>query len=106
VLEIGCGWGAFAETAAREAGLEVVGLTLSPAQLQFARQRMQLAGLEQAGDPRVARLSRPGREQFDHIVSIEMFEAVGERWWPTYFATLQAPAGACRAGGRAEHHDS
>jgi cyclopropane-fatty-acyl-phospholipid synthase len=47
VLEIGCGWGGFAETAAREAGLQVVGLTLSPAQLQFARQRMLLAGVEQ-----------------------------------------------------------
>jgi cyclopropane-fatty-acyl-phospholipid synthase len=96
VLEIGCGWGAFAETAAREAGLEVVGLTLSPAQLQFARQRMQLAGLDQQVNIELRDYRDLVGEQFDHIVSIEMFEAVGERWWPTYFATLQrllAPAG-------------
>lgn len=96
VLEIGCGWGGFAETAAREGGLDVVGLTLSPAQLGFARRRMRLAGLE----PQVRLELLDYREladgQFDHIVSIEMFEAVGERWWPTYFATLKrllAPAG-------------
>ena len=96
VLEIGCGWGAFAETAAREAGLEVVGLTLSPAQLQFARQRMQLAGLDQQVNIELRDYRDLIGEQFDHIVSIEMFEAVGERWWPTYFRTLQrllAPAG-------------
>jgi cyclopropane-fatty-acyl-phospholipid synthase len=96
VLEIGCGWGAFAETAAREAGLEVVGLTLSPAQLQFARQRMQLAGLDQQVNIELRDYRDLIGEQFDHIVSIEMFEAVGERWWPAYFATMQrllAPAG-------------
>ncbi|MBK7674816.1 MAG: class I SAM-dependent methyltransferase [Candidatus Accumulibacter sp.] len=96
VLEIGCGWGAFAETAAREAGLEVVGLTLSPAQLQFARQRMQLAGLDGQVHIELRDYRDLIGEQFDHIVSIEMFEAVGERWWPTYFRTLKrllAPAG-------------
>jgi len=96
VLEIGCGWGAFAETAAREAGLEVVGLTLSPAQLQFARQRMQLAGLEGQVHIELRDYRDLIGEQFDHIVSIEMFEAVGERWWPTYFKALQqllAPGG-------------
>ncbi|MBL8373776.1 cyclopropane-fatty-acyl-phospholipid synthase family protein [Accumulibacter sp.] len=96
VLEIGCGWGAFAETAAREAGLEVVGLTLSPAQLQFARQRMQLAGLDGQVHIELRDYRNLIGEQFDHIVSIEMFEAVGERWWPTYFRTLKrllAPAG-------------
>jgi cyclopropane fatty-acyl-phospholipid synthase-like methyltransferase len=96
VLEIGCGWGGFAETAAREAGLEVVGLTLSPAQLEFARQRMQLAGLEQQVSIELRDYRDLAGEQFDHIVSIEMFEAVGERWWPAYFATMQrllAPAG-------------
>ncbi|WP_291992420.1 cyclopropane-fatty-acyl-phospholipid synthase family protein [Candidatus Accumulibacter sp. ACC003] len=102
VLEIGCGWGAFAETAAREAGLHVVGLTLSPAQHQFAGQRMRLAGVEQQVQIELRdyrELLGEGSERgerFDHIVSIEMFEAVGERWWPTYFATLQrllAPGG-------------
>ncbi|EXI88481.1 MAG: Cyclopropane-fatty-acyl-phospholipid synthase [Candidatus Accumulibacter regalis] len=100
VLEIGCGWGAFAETAAREAGLQVVGLTLSPAQCEFARRRMLLAGVGQQvqielrdyRDLLGGQCDRP----FDHIVSIEMFEAVGERWWPTYFKALQqllAPGG-------------
>jgi cyclopropane-fatty-acyl-phospholipid synthase len=96
VLEIGCGWGGFAETAAREAGLEVVGLTLSPAQLEFARQRMQLAGLDRQVSIELRDYRDLAGEQFDHIVSIEMFEAVGERWWPAYFATMQrllAPAG-------------
>jgi len=96
VLEIGCGWGAFAEIAAREAGLEVVGLTLSPAQLQFARRRIQLAGLEQQVTLELRDYRDLARERFDHIVSIEMLEAVGERWWPAYFATLQrllAPGG-------------
>lgn len=96
VLEIGCGWGAFAETAAREAGLEVVGLTLSPAQFQYAKERMRLAGLEHQVRIELRDYRDIAGEQFDHIVSIEMFEAVGERWWPSYFATLKrllAPGG-------------
>ena len=96
VLEIGCGWGAFAETAAREAGLEVVGLTLSPAQQQFARRRMLAAGVGEQVQIELRDYRDLLGEQFDHIVSIEMFEAVGERWWPTYFKSLQqmlAPSG-------------
>ena len=90
VLEIGCGWGGFAEIAVRE-GLQVTGLTLSPAQLEWARKRVPGADL---------RLQdyRDTSERFDHIVSIEMFEAVGERWWPTYFRTI---ARALKPGGRA-----
>jgi cyclopropane-fatty-acyl-phospholipid synthase len=90
VLEIGCGWGGFAEIAVA-AGLEVTGLSLSPAQLDYARARVPQADL---------RLQdyRDTREQFDHVVSIEMFEAVGERWWPTYFRTL---ARALKPAGRA-----
>lgn len=90
VLEIGCGWGGFAELAAH-AGLRVTGLTLSPAQLAWAQQRVPQADL---------RLQdyRDTREQFDHVVSIEMFEAVGERWWPSYFKTV---AGALKPGGKA-----
>ena len=90
VLEIGCGWGGFAEMAVHE-GLQVTGLTLSPAQLAWAQQRVPGADL---------RLQdyRDTNEQFDHVVSIEMFEAVGERWWPTYFRTM---ARALKPGGRA-----
>jgi cyclopropane-fatty-acyl-phospholipid synthase len=88
ILEIGCGWGGFAETAAREAGVEVHGITLSPAQLEWAQTRLQAAGL----DDRVRLELRDYRDldgQYDHVVSIEMFEAVGERWWDTYFRTVR-----------------
>ena len=90
VLEIGCGWGGFAELAV-QAGLQVTGLTLSPAQLAWAQQRVPSADL---------RLQdyRDTQAQFDHLVSIEMFEAVGERWWPTYFSTV---ARALKPGGKA-----
>ena len=90
VLEIGCGWGGFAEMAVQE-GLKTTGLTLSPAQLEWAQKRVPSADL---------RLQdyRDLNEQFDHVVSIEMFEAVGERWWPTYFKTL---AKALKSEGRA-----
>lgn len=90
VLEIGCGWGGFAEMAVEE-GLQVTGLTLSPAQLEWAQKSVPGADL---------RLQdyRDTEEQFDHIVSIEMFEAVGERWWPTYFKTI---AKSLKPGGRA-----
>ena len=90
VLEIGCGWGGFAELAIQD-GLRVTGLTLSPAQLAWAKARVPSADL---------RLQdyREIRKRFDHVVSIEMFEAVGERWWPTYF---RAVARALKPGGRA-----
>lgn len=82
VLEIGCGWGGFAELAVAE-GLALTGLTLSPAQLEWAKRRVPQADL---------RLQdyRDIGEKYDHIVSIEMFEAVGERWWPSYFQTIAA----------------
>ncbi|MBV6475315.1 MAG: Tuberculostearic acid methyltransferase UfaA1 [Rhodocyclaceae bacterium] len=86
VLEIGCGWGGFAEVAARD-GLAVHGITLSPSQLAYAQERMARAGL---GDS--VRLSltdyRDLAGRYDHIVSVEMFEAVGERWWPAWFRTV------------------
>lgn len=90
VLEIGCGWGGFAELAV-QSGLQLTGLTLSPAQLDWAKQRVPQADL---------RLQdyRDTTEQFDHVVSIEMFEAVGERWWPSYFQTV---AKALKPGGKA-----
>lgn len=96
VLEIGCGWGGFAELAARE-GLVVHGITLSPAQLAYAQARMARAGL---GDR--VRLSltdyRDLAGRYDHIASVEMFEAVGERWWPDWFAAV---AHNLAPGGRA-----
>ena len=90
ILEIGCGWGGFAEMAVAQ-GLQVTGLTLSPAQLAWAEKRVPQADL---------RLQdyRDTKERYDHLVSIEMFEAVGEKWWPAYFNTL---AKALRPGGRA-----
>ncbi len=96
VLEIGCGWGGFAEVAAGEAGLQVHGVTLSPAQLEFARQRMVRAGLDGQVKLDLCDYRDLTGEKYDYIVSIEMFEAVGERWWPSYFKTLQrmlAPEG-------------
>ena len=91
VLEIGCGWGGFAEVAACEAGAKVTGITLSPAQLEFAQARMAKAGLSDRVSLELTDYrDLPQRaERYDHVVSIEMFEAVGEKWWPTYFATLQ-----------------
>jgi len=90
VLEIGCGWGGFAELAVAD-GLRVTGLTLSPAQLDWAQRRVPEADL---------RLQdyRDMQESFDHLVSIEMFEAVGEKWWPVYFSTV---AKALKPTGRA-----
>jgi cyclopropane-fatty-acyl-phospholipid synthase len=87
VLEIGCGWGGFAEYAAREIGCEIVGLTLSIEQAAFARARLERAGLDHLVVIRIEDY-RACHGQFDKIVSIEMFEAVGESNWPVYFAQL------------------
>jgi cyclopropane-fatty-acyl-phospholipid synthase len=97
ILEIGCGWGGFAETAARERGAHVTGLTLSTEQLAYARQRLADAGLGDSGDLQL-RDYRDSRGQYDAIASIEMFEAVGERYWPSYFACI---ARNLKPGGRA-----
>ena len=94
-LEIGCGWGGFAEYAAKEIGCHVTGLTLSPSQRDFAIARMAKAGLSDRVEIRLQDY-RDTPEVYDRIVSIEMFEAVGEKWWPTYFRTLSdrlAPGG-------------
>jgi cyclopropane-fatty-acyl-phospholipid synthase len=101
VVELGCGWGGFAETAAR-AGLEVDGITLSDRQLEFARARLRDAGLDGRArvhlcDYRDARRLSPAGG-FDALASIEMFEAVGEAYWPDYFRTV---AELLRPGGRA-----
>lgn len=96
VLEIGCGWGGFAEIAARN-GVHVTGLTLSEQQLAYATQRLQDAGLEH-----MARLKlcdyRDSDGQYDAVASIEMFEAVGEQYWPSYFECI---ARNLKRGGRA-----
>jgi cyclopropane-fatty-acyl-phospholipid synthase len=86
VLEIGCGWGGLAEQLLREAGCHVTGVTLSPAQLDYARQRLQ--GLAARADLRLQDY-RDVSGLFDRIVSIEMMEAVGEAYWPSYFAALR-----------------
>jgi len=87
VLEIGCGWGGFAETAAR-AGHRVTGISLSDAQTAWARQRVAAAGLGARCDLSIQDY-RDVRGTFDGVASIEMFEAVGERWWPAYFRTVR-----------------
>ena len=95
VLEIGCGWGGFAEFAAKEVGAKVVGLTLSPSQAEFARKRLFEAGLADRAEIRLTDY-RDMTGQFDRIASIEMFEAVGEVYWPTYFQAVKrllSPAG-------------
>jgi cyclopropane-fatty-acyl-phospholipid synthase len=95
VLEIGCGWGGFAEQAIRETGCRVTGLTLSREQAAFARERLEKAGMTERADIRLEDY-RDCRGEFSKIVSIEMFEAVGEEHWPTYFGRVREllkPAG-------------
>lgn len=84
VLEVGCGWGGFAEYVTREIGCQVTGLTLSKEQLKFAQARLQAAGVAEKADLRLQDY-RDVDGTFDRIASIEMFEAVGEAHWPRYF---------------------
>lgn len=88
ILEIGCGWGGFAEYAAKERGLRVTGLTISEEQLSYARQRIEKAGLTDLVEFRLQDY-RDEHGHYDGIASIEMFEAVGEAYWPDYFQTLK-----------------
>ena len=88
VLEVGCGWGGFAEYAARRRGARVKGLTISQKQYDFARKRIFKAGLNERVEI-VLQDYRDERGQYDAIASVEMFEAVGEKYWPTYFCTLR-----------------
>ena len=97
VLEIGCGWGGFAEVATRESGSHVTGITLSAEQLSYAQKRMDEAGLTKQADLKLLDY-RDCYGQFDAIASIEMFEAVGEAYWPTYFECV---ARNLKQGGRA-----
>lgn len=97
ILEIGCGWGGFARRAAGHHNAKVTGITLSREQLAVARTRAEKAGLDKACTFRLEDY-RDVSEKFDHIVSIEMIEAVGEAYWPRYFQTLRD---RLKTGGRA-----
>ncbi|PIP97130.1 MAG: SAM-dependent methyltransferase [Rhodobacterales bacterium CG18_big_fil_WC_8_21_14_2_50_71_9] len=88
LLEIGCGWGGFAEYAAGERGARVTGLTISREQHDFARRRVFEAGLAERVEI-VMRDYRDERGNYDGVASIEMFEAVGEKYWPVYFDTVR-----------------
>ena len=97
VLEIGCGWGGFAEFAAREIGAKVTGITISKEQHDFARQRMFNAGLSDRADIQLIDY-RDVQGRFDRVASIEMFEAVGMEYWPAYFGKVHD---VLRPGGKA-----
>jgi len=95
VLEIGCGWGGFAEYAAGKRGLRVTGLTISQEQHDFAVARIRKAGLEDLVEIKMQDY-RDETGMYDGVASIEMFEAVGEKYWPVYFETL----GKCLKPGK------
>ena len=97
MLEIGCGWGGFAEYAAKIYGAHVVGLTISREQHDFARRRVFEAGLADKVEIRLQDY-RDERGHYDRIASIEMLEAVGEQFWPAYFRQLRD---RLKAGGMA-----
>ena len=84
ILEIGCGWGGFAERVAETTDTKVEGITISRAQHKYATKR-----LGNNADI-VLKDYRKQQGQYDHIVSIEMFEAVGEKFWQTYFGKLKS----------------
>ena len=88
VLEIGCGWGGFAEYAAKERGLKVTGLTISQEQHDYAVARMARLGLSDMVEIKMQDY-RDEQGLYDGIASIEMFEAVGEKYWPVYFETVR-----------------
>jgi len=97
VLEIGCGWGGFAEYAARTHDAHVTGITISRAQFDYATKRLKDANLADKTDIQLKDY-RDIDQKFDKIVSIEMFEAVGETYWPSYFSTV---SNCLRPGGKA-----
>jgi cyclopropane-fatty-acyl-phospholipid synthase len=102
VLEIGCGWGGLAQTAAREFGAHVTGVTLSREQLGWARQQLLASNLADRCELRLQDYRDLGSQHeaqpFDAVVSIEMFEAVGREYWDSYFDTLRR---CLKPGGRA-----
>ncbi len=88
VLEIGCGWGGFAEYAAKERGIKVTGLTISQEQHDYAVARMERLGLSDMVEIKMQDY-RDETGLYDGIASIEMFEAVGEKYWPVYFDAVR-----------------
>ncbi|MBK8957685.1 MAG: class I SAM-dependent methyltransferase [Proteobacteria bacterium] len=97
ILEVGCGWGGFAEYAVKTRDVRVTGITLSAAQLAYAETRMRQAGIADRVKLQLIDYRDVGG-RYDHIVSVEMFEAVGERYWRRYFEALAA---RLETGGRA-----
>ncbi|MEO7254534.1 MAG: cyclopropane-fatty-acyl-phospholipid synthase family protein [Casimicrobium sp.] len=101
ILEIGCGWGGFAEYAAKSRGVRVTGITLSPSQLEFAEKRIANVGLTDQVHFALCDYRDVGKRfgsSFDGVASIEMFEAVGQKYWDSYFTAVQA---ALKPGARA-----
>ena len=89
ICEIGCGWGGFAEYAAKSFGAKITGITLSQEQANFAKKRMYKKGLNELVDIQIIDY-RDLKKKFDRIISIEMFEAVGEKYWPIFFSKLKS----------------
>jgi cyclopropane-fatty-acyl-phospholipid synthase len=98
ILEIGCGWGALAELGGQEFGAHMSGVTLSHEQLAFANQRMQKLGLADTSNLRLQDYRDIDDGPYDAICSIEMLEAVGQEYWPTYFESV---ARLLKSGGKA-----
>jgi len=98
VLEIGCGWGALAEKATKEFSARVTGVTLSTEQLAWAEERLAAQGLAEQADLRLQDYRDIDDGPYDAICSIEMIEAVGREYWPTYFQNV---ARLLKPGGRA-----
>tara|TARA_Y100000741_G_scaffold352975_1_gene325635 strand:- start:63 stop:1232 length:1170 start_codon:yes stop_codon:yes gene_type:complete len=88
VLEIGCGWGGFAEYAAKKVGCSIKGITISPSQLKFAKNRIKESKLENKVSLELCDY-RDLKGKYDRIVSIEMIEAVGEKYWKNYFSKIK-----------------
>jgi len=97
VLEIGCGWGGFAEYAAKNIGCKVTCLTISQEQFDYAEARIEKAGLSHLVDIKFQDY-RDETGLYDRIASIEMFEAVGEQFWPSYFERVRD---CLKPGGKA-----
>ncbi|MCP2679748.1 cyclopropane-fatty-acyl-phospholipid synthase family protein [Maricaulaceae bacterium NA33B04] len=96
-LEIGCGWGGFAEYAARDVGAKVTCLTLSPSQREYAIKRMERLQLSDKVDIKLQDY-RDETGTYDAVASIEMFEAVGQEYWPSFFSKVNE---VLKPGGKA-----
>ena len=97
ILEVGCGWGGFATMAAIQTGCKVTCLTLSQEQYQYATDLVRKMGLENQVNIKICDY-RDEKDSYDHVVSIEMIEAVGEEYWEQYFNMIESKL---RPGGKA-----